>query len=203
MEEQIKVFKPSRQAKILFLMAEAFVVFVLFGLIGFGFAFNSGMISLLIWVFVLFISLLVFRLFISERLRVTKKEIEENYVFRRRRVLLSSIQGIRVGYKTSRNQWIFLIIDLVLNLITLVNWGNDLDVTDGGDARLFIKTNDGEVIIGAGVDYQQLNEAMNYIVEQVSMFYPENYVAIEREERQRKEEKRLEELQAVQEFWSK
>lgn len=203
MEEQIKVFKPSRQAKILFLMAEAFVVFVLFGLIGFGFAFNSGMISLLIWVFVLFISLLVFRLFISERLRVTKKEIEENYVFRRRRVLLSSIQGIRVGYKTSHNQWIFLIIDLVLNLITLVNWGNDLDVTDGGDARLFIKTNDGEVIIGAGVDYQQLNEAMNYIVEQVSMFYPENYVAIEREERQRKEEKRLEELQAVQEFWSK
>lgn len=202
MEEQIKIFKPSRQAKILFLMAETFVVFVLFGLIGFDFAFSSGVISLFICGSVLFISLLVFRFFISERLRVTTTKIEENYIFRRRRVLLDSIQGVRVGYKTSRYRWIILIIDLVFNFFSVANHGVDGSF-DGNTVRLFIKTYDGEVILGHGLEYSQLNEAATYIVEQVRIFFPDNYAVIEVEEQRKQEEKKQKEREAVVEFWSK
>lgn len=202
MNEQIKVFKPSRQAKILFLMAEAFVVFVLFGVVGFKLAFGSGVISVFIWVCVLSTSFFVFRLLMSERLRVTPKEIVENNIFTRRRIVLATIEGVWVGYKASRYRWIALIIDLILNILSAINGGGSGSF-NGDTVWLFIKTHDGEVTLGHGLEYSQLNEAASYIIEQIRIFFPENYTVIEIEEQRKQEEKRQKEREAVVEFWSK
>ncbi|MDE2421878.1 MAG: hypothetical protein KGO49_11955 [Gammaproteobacteria bacterium] len=201
MDEQIKKFKPNRQSKVLFLLGEVLVIFIFYSVIGFKWSIGSGVISICILVCVLLISIILFRLKMSEKLRITSKEVIQNHLFHQKRIALRSVQRVRIGYKARRYKWILLIVDFMLGIFSVANGGGFSSFSDDS-VRLFVKHNNGEIMLGLGLDYSQINEAAIYMIEQIRINYPESYKFIEIEERRKLEEQKQEERQAVAEFWS-